>query len=75
MNRLWIVLLIMVLTGCMYPEERKVENKLPPLQQVQMVQGAIDQFFAETKILPISTKEANTPVSVSYTHLTLPTKA
>ncbi|WP_134698955.1 hypothetical protein [Ammoniphilus sp. YIM 78166] len=66
MSRLWIVLLITVLTGCMYPQERKLENQLPPLQQVQMVQGAIDQFFAETRVLPIATKEANTPIFEKY---------
>ncbi len=66
MNRLWIVMLITVLTGCMYPQERKLENQLPPLQQVQMVQGAIDQYFAETRVLPIATKEANTPIFEKY---------
>lgn len=58
--------LAIMTSGCMYPNERKMENQLPIDQQVAMVQEAIDRYFAETSILPILTKEANTPIYEKY---------
>ncbi|RXT13894.1 hypothetical protein [Ammoniphilus sp. CFH 90114] len=57
---------ILISTGCMYPEERKMENQLPLNVQVQSVQDAIDQFRADTSVLPIATKEAHTPIYEKY---------
>ncbi|MEW9669735.1 hypothetical protein [Ammoniphilus sp. 3BR4] len=61
-----LLLIMILLTGCMYPEERRAENQLPPMQQVQLVQDAIDQFREETGVLPIATKEADTPIFEKY---------
>lgn len=59
-------LLAVLTTGCMYPNERKMENQLPIEQQVASVQEAIDRYLAETSVLPILTKEANTPIYEKY---------
>ncbi len=59
-------LLAVLTTGCMYPNERKMENQLPIEQQVASVQEAIDRYIAETSVLPILTKEANTPIYEKY---------
>lgn len=60
------LLMMIISTGCMYPQERKAENQLPPMQQVHLVQDAIDQFQKETGVLPIETKEADTPIFEKY---------
>lgn len=59
-------LFAIITTGCMYPNERKMENQLPIDQQVASVQEAIDRYHAENGVLPILTKEANTPVYEKY---------
>lgn len=59
-------LLAIITSGCMYPNERKMENQLPIFQQVSSVQQAIEQYQADTGVLPILTKEANTPIYEKY---------
>lgn len=54
------------LSGCMYPNERKAENQIGIDQQVSLVQEAIDKFKEETGVLPIVTKEAETPIYEKY---------
>jgi len=60
------MLSILIISGCMYPKERMMENQLPPMEQVSMVQAAIEKFHEDTKVLPILTKEADTPVFEKY---------
>ncbi|MFJ7745994.1 hypothetical protein [Peribacillus sp. NPDC097295] len=56
-----------LLTGCLYPQEQKVQNQLPYKEQMQSVQSAVDQFKEdEGGILPIVTKEAETPIYQKY---------
>ncbi|MBP1933463.1 hypothetical protein [Ammoniphilus resinae] len=60
------MLSILFVSGCMYPKERLMENQLPLMEQVSMVQAAIDEFHEATKVLPILTKEADTPIFEKY---------
>ena len=61
------LLLIVILTGCMYPQSQKVENSIPNDVQLQMVQTAVDQFQKDTGgLLPIKNQESDTPYYQKY---------
>lgn len=62
-----LCLLLGTLTGCLYPQERLSENRIPYKDQIQIVQSAVDQFQqAEGGILPIQTKDSSTPIYQKY---------
>jgi hypothetical protein len=63
---LFLLLIVVLLSGCMYPNDRKMENQLPLSEQVKMVQEGIDKFYADKEILPILTKEMDTPIFEKY---------
>jgi hypothetical protein len=63
---LFLLFIVVLLSGCMYPNDRKMENQLPLSEQVKMVQDGIDKFYAEKQILPILTKEMDTPIFEKY---------
>ncbi|RKD26039.1 hypothetical protein BEP19_01760 [Ammoniphilus oxalaticus] len=58
--------LALLLTGCMYPQERRMENQLPIEQQVSLVQDAVEAYQTETGVLPIVTRDASTPIYEKY---------
>jgi len=61
------VILIVILSGCMYPQSQKVENKVPNDVQLQMVQSAVDQYRQNTEgLLPIKNQEADVPYYQKY---------
>lgn len=60
------IVLVTVLTGCFYPSERRVENQLPYPDQIANVQRGVEQFKEETGVLPILTKQENTPIYEKY---------
>jgi hypothetical protein len=68
MKRIGLLFLIpLLLTGCLYPKEKMVEQQTPYKDQIQAVQNAVDQFQEkEGGILPIVTKEAETPIYQKY---------
>lgn len=53
--------LLIGLTGCMYPGERGEGSKRSHKESVDRVQRALDQFQADTGILPIITAGPETP--------------
>ena len=56
-----------LLAGCFFPQDRKAENQIPYDQQITTVQQAVDQFQEATGgLLPIKTKEMDTPVYEKY---------
>lgn len=68
-NKLGILLAITIvlLSGCLYPKEDLAQNKIPYKDQIQSVQTAVDQFREDNGgILPIKTKEADTPIYQKY---------
>lgn len=51
-------LALVVLTGCMYPDDQRAGSNIPPETDIQNVQNAVDNFQeSESGILPIKTTE------------------
>ncbi|MED4227062.1 hypothetical protein [Neobacillus cucumis] len=62
-----LVLTAILISGCMYPEEKLTQNQIPYKDQIKTVQTAVDDFQKDNGgILPIKTKEANTPIYQKY---------
>ncbi len=58
---------IILLGGCLYPEAEKMKHQESYQTQIDIVQGAVDQFQKdEGGILPIQTKAADTPLYQKY---------
>ena len=57
---------VVLLTGCMYPEEQKVANQIPDVDQLTAVQRAVGEFRAETGVLPIKTRDMDTDIYIKY---------
>ncbi|MGM9987514.1 MAG: hypothetical protein ACI35O_09835 [Bacillaceae bacterium] len=58
---LFIIGSTLLLSGCLYPEERLAQNTTPYNDQIETVQKAVDQFKQDNGgILPIQTKDNNT---------------
>ena len=63
----FLVLIVMLLSGCMYPKEELAQNQIPYKDQIQAVQTAVDDFKKDNGgILPIKTTEADTPIYQKY---------
>jgi hypothetical protein len=64
---LFLCFIIVLLSGCMYPEDEKVQNHTAYVDQVQMVQAAINQFQKDNNgILPIKNSVETTPIYQKY---------
>ncbi|MED3571848.1 hypothetical protein ACTHO0_11875 [Cytobacillus praedii] len=62
-----LLLIISVLSGCMYPKERLAENQIPYEDQIQAVQSVIDKYKEDTGgLLPIKTRDQTTPIYQKY---------
>lgn len=57
---------LFLLSGCMFPQEKRAENQIPYEDQLEAVQRAVDQFREDTGVLPIQTKDENTPIYQKY---------
>jgi hypothetical protein len=62
---LFIAMLTM-LSGCLYPKERKLQNQVPSTFYLDATQKAIEQYQADTGVLPIVTKPLDTPIFEKY---------
>lgn len=62
---LWTGLLL-ILSGCLYPESRKNENRIPYTDQIQSVQTAVEQYQESKSVLPIKTRGQDTPIYQKY---------
>jgi hypothetical protein len=61
------ILIMFLLTGCMYPKEELAKNQVPYKDQITSVQSAVDQFQLDSGgLLPIKTKEGDTPIYQKY---------
>jgi hypothetical protein len=58
--------MVIFLSGCFYPNDRRVEHQMPHPEQIEMVQRSIQQYREKTGVLPIQTKEADTPIFEKY---------
>ncbi|MEO4053180.1 hypothetical protein [Solibacillus sp. CAU 1738] len=61
-----IVVCAVLLSACMYPEEQRVENQVPDVDQLAAVQRAVEQFQADTGVLPIKTRDMDTDIFIKY---------
>jgi len=59
-------LFLTLLSGCMHPNERRLENQVPNETQMEMVQLAVLKYKEKTGVLPIQTKESDTPIFEKY---------
>lgn len=61
-----LTLLSVIMTGCLYPDERRAENQVPSTFFLEATQKAVEQFQQETSVLPIVTKPLETPIFEKY---------
>jgi adenine-specific DNA methylase len=69
LQKKWLILSLLILftlSGCLYPEERKTQNRMPYQDQITAVQTAVENFQKDTGVLPIKTKEADTDIYQKY---------
>lgn len=64
---LFISIMAVVLSGCMYPDKEKVENQIPDEAQILTVQKAIDQYRKDTSgLLPIQNRDQDVDQYIKY---------
>lgn len=61
-----LLLTSILLSGCLFPAEERVENQIPDEAQLIAVQNAIEQYQAETGVLPIQTRDMDTDIFIKY---------
>lgn len=71
MKRKWSLFFVLALTtvllsGCLFPEEEKAENQVPDDLQLASVQKAVEEFQADTGVLPIKTRDMDTDIFIKY---------
>lgn len=61
------LLIIFLLSGCLYPKSELSKNQAPNKSQLEQIQSAIDTYQEETQgLLPIRTKPSDTPIFHKY---------
>jgi hypothetical protein len=66
---IWIstITILLLLSGCLYPESELEKNQTPNEDQLQMVQSAVEQYKESTGgLVPIQTKPSDTPIFQKY---------
>lgn len=62
-----MLLMIIFLSGCLFPKNELSQNQVPYEDQLMTVQNAVDQFKEQTNgLIPIKTKDADTPIFEKY---------
>ncbi|MBU9713462.1 hypothetical protein [Evansella tamaricis] len=61
-----ILLIVVLMSGCLYPDERRVENSIPYSDQLQSVESAVLQYRQDSGVLPIKTRDSDTPIFRKY---------
>lgn len=61
-----LVLTTILLSGCLFPEEEKAGNEIPDDIQLASVQKAVEEFQADTGVLPIKTRDMDTDIFIKY---------
>lgn len=64
---LLLVFVTMILSGCLYPQDRLAQNTIPYEDQLQSVQRAVDRFKEDNGgIIPIKDRDMETPIYQKY---------
>ena len=72
MRRIFMVIVLLVIgalmSGCgsLYPVDEIQANQIPDVDQLAAVQRAVNEFKADTAVLPIKTREADTDIFIKY---------
>nr|WP_034679006.1 hypothetical protein [Virgibacillus salarius] len=62
-----VLVVTILLTGCLYPQNQLSKNQAPNQDQLETVQSAVDQFKEKTQgLVPIRTKGSDTPIFEKY---------
>ncbi len=61
-----VILVFTLLTGCLYPEERLGQNRVPYEDQLNNVQNAVIEYRKDNGVLPIANRDQGTPIYVKY---------
>ncbi|WP_188453854.1 hypothetical protein [Virgibacillus oceani] len=62
-----VLLLMILLSGCLYPDNELAKNQVPNEAQLELVQAAVDNYREETNgLVPIKTKPMDTPIFQKY---------
>lgn len=62
-----LVLISLLLSGCLYPENEQAKNQAPNEDQLELVQQSVDEYRDVTNgLVPIKTKEKDTPIFQKY---------
>jgi hypothetical protein len=61
-----VTLAFSVLTGCLYPEERMSQNRIPYEQQLNSVQEAVNQYRNDNGVPPIENRDQGTQLYIKY---------
>lgn len=60
-------MLTLILSGCLYPQDKLEQNQSPNERQLELVQSAVDQYREDKQgLVPIKTKENDTPIFQKY---------
>lgn len=60
------IFLVLLLAGCMYPQERRLENQVPSQVYLEMTQKAVDLFREKETVLPLVTRPMDTQIFEKY---------
>lgn len=60
------LLILFGLSGCMYPEDRRIENQVSIEESLLVVQSAVDRFKQNSGVLPIKNSNMDTPLYEKY---------
>lgn len=60
------VILMLSLTGCLYPKDQLKQNQAAPKEAVRNVQAAIEQYQNDTGLLPIHNSNTEVPIYEKY---------
>ncbi|MBB5172902.1 hypothetical protein [Texcoconibacillus texcoconensis] len=61
-----LFLLLLILSGCLFPEQERAENQVPYDDQLQSVQMAVNQFQEDQGVLPIRNFDKDTSLYQRY---------
>lgn len=71
MKKIWHLTTMLIfatffLSGCLFPDDEKVENQVPDDVQLAGVQEAVNKFKEDTGVLPIKDSKMDTDIFIKY---------
>lgn len=62
-----VILITILLSGCLYPQDKLVKNQAPNEAQLELVQHAVNKYREKKQgLVPIKTKNEETPIFQKY---------